>query len=229
MAEIGDGPVFIIGCPRSGTTLLLDVLAGTQSFGYVSTVGDRDKAADALHGRTRIYDLPFVGGRIERNRRTLHGIASRLGPLKGHVRRRIPTAIEPWEFWEDLIPGFRPERGDGRAVDPVSAVDDDRIERAQLTVSALLESQRRTVLLSKYTDFPRLRLIRAVFPTARFIHIRRDPFAVAASYATEIESGRFGTWAQRDWWAAEWPEPAQAHWRDSGESVRSTKSRCSKQ
>ncbi len=214
------GPLFVIGCPRSGTTLLLDLLAGTRAFGYVSTSGARRDVDESLHGRTRIYDTPVLGGALYIHRARILGAAARLGPLGRFARRRLPSAIEPWEFWEDLIPAFRPEWGDGPAVDPsADALDDETVERTRAVVDDLLRRQRRSVLLSKYTDFPRIELMRAIFPSARFVHIRRDAHAVANSYAVEIESGRFGTWEHREWWAAEWPESARDHWRRNGETM----------
>lgn len=213
------GPVFIIGCPRSGTTLLLDLLAGTRSFGYVSTTGRHCDVTEAVHGRTRVYDTP-VGDLLYAHREKLIGGASRLGPVGPLVRRCLPKAIEPWKFWEDLVPNFRPEFGDGPAVDP-NGLDLSLkvIERTQDVVATLLERQQRDIFLSKYTDFPRVDLLRTIFPDARFVHISRDPYAVANSYAVEIERSRFGTWAYRDWWAAQWPEQAREQWRSSGETM----------
>lgn len=214
------GPTFVIGCPRSGTTLLLDLLAGTRAFGYVSTSGTRRDVGESLHGRTRIYDTPLVGERLYTERARILGLTARLGPVGRVARRWLPSAIEPWEFWEDLIPTFRPEWGDGPAVDPgADTLDPETIERTRAVVDDLLARQHRDVLLSKYTDFPRVDMMRAVFPAARFVHIRRDPHAVANSYAVEIESGRFGTWEYREWWAAEWPAAAREHWRTHGATV----------
>ena len=220
MAAVTDAPVFVIGCPRSGTTLLLDLLAGTRAFGYVSTSGARRDVDELLHCRTRIYDFPLIGEPLLTHRSRLLGAAARLGPLGRAARRRLPSAIEPWEFWEDLIPTFRPERGDGPAVDPpASGLTPAVVERTRTVVDELLARQHRDVLLSKYTDFPRVELMRAIFPDARFVHILRDPHAVANSYAVEIGTGRFGTWDHREWWAAEWPEAARAHWRAHGETI----------
>jgi len=217
---MNDGPLFIIGCPRSGTTLLLDLLAGTRAFGYVSTSGTRRDVGESLHGRTRIYDTALIGELLYTHRSKVLGATARLGPIGRIARRRLPSAIEPWEFWEDLIPSFRPEWGDGRALDPEpSSLDVATIERTRAVVTDLLQRQDREVLLSKYTDFPRIDLMRAIFPAARFVHIRRDAHAVANSYAVEIETGRFGTWDYRDWWGAEWPQAALTHWKDSGETV----------
>ncbi|MEM7141710.1 MAG: sulfotransferase [Actinomycetota bacterium] len=212
-------PLFIIGCPRSGTTLLLDLLAGTRAFGYVTTSGARRDVDESLHARTRIYDAPF-GEHLYARRAQILGASARLGPVHRVARRLLPSAIEPWEFWEDLIPTFRPEFGTGDPIDPpAGGLDAATIDRTRAVVDDLLARQQRSVLLSKYTDFPRVDLMRAIFPRARFVHIRRDAHAVANSYAVEIESGRFGTWAYRDWWSRGWSPDARDHWQASGATV----------
>lgn len=213
------GPLFIIGCPRSGTTLLLDLLAGTRAFGYVSTSGSTRDVHESMHGRTRIYDLP-AGDLLYAHRSRVLSATSRLGAVGTMAERVVPRAIEPWEFWQELLPNFRPEFGDGPAIDPSSNdLSAEIIDRTQMLVAGLLEQQHRTVFLSKYTDFPRIELMRAVFPTARFIHIRRDAHAVSHSYAVKMESGRFGTWNYRHWWANAWSDPARDHWTSSGETI----------
>lgn len=209
-------PLFIIGCPRSGTTLLLDLLAGTRAFGYVSTCGEHRDVNGALNRQNQIYDAPG-GDWLYANRPQILAATSRLGPLHQVANRLLPRAIEPWQFWEELIFNFRPEAGDGPADDPSGAdLDSLTIVRARNVVSSLLSQQRRDAFLSKYTDFPRVDLMRSIFPDARFVHIRRDGHAVANSYATEIESGRFGTWRDRDWWAQGWTPQAREHWRATG-------------
>lgn len=213
-------PLFIIGCPRSGTTILLDLVAGTGAFGYVNNETRRDPDNPSVHAANRTYDLPLVGGGLYRNRRQILGAAKRLPPLHAAARRRLSNPIEPWEFWERLIPTFRPEFGVGRAIDPSPAeIDDTAAADTRDAVSDLLRRQQRTQLLSKYTDFPRIDLMRRIFPQARFVHIERDPHAVTNSYAREMETGRFGTWRYRDWWSAEWTEEARHHWRTHGSTM----------
>ena len=211
------GPVFIIGCPRSGTSLLLRLLAGTRAYGYVSMLGDRGGADDCRHDRNRTYDAPLVGAAIYRHRRTLINAGARFGPLGQVVENRLPQPFEAWEFWTDLLPNFRPDFGTGTADDPdPAALTPEHGQRARAAVDELLDRQHRDVLLSKYTDFPRIDLVRSVFPDARFVHIRRDRYAVATSNATRIETGGFGTWPQRDWWADRWEPAARDHWHASG-------------
>ena len=213
-------PIFIIGCPRSGTTLLLDLLAGSGAFGFVNSDTLRDEDDPARHGMTRTYDLPVVGSALYRNRRVLARAARRLPVGDVALAARLPSAFEPWAFWSNLVPGFRPELGSGRAVDPLPLeAGGIAALRARRVVADLLARQHRDQLLSKYTDFPRVALMRSIFPKARFVHLHRDPFAVTNSYAREIESGRFGTWRYRDRWSAEWTEPARAHWNATGNTV----------
>lgn len=213
-------PLFIIGCPRSGTTILLDLVAGTGAFGYVNNETRRDPNDPTLHAANRTYDLPLVGGGLYRHRRRILGAAKRIPPLHAVARQRLSNPIEPWEFWERLIPTFRPEFGVGRAIDPsIAGIDDTVAADTRAVVADLLRRQQRTQLLSKYTDFPRVDLMRRIFPQARFVHIERDPHAVTNSYAREMETGRFGTWRYRDWWSAEWTEGARHHWHTHGSTI----------
>ena len=214
-----NAPLFIIGCPRSGTTLLLDLLAGTRAFGYINNSAADQVATGVQHRRNRIYD--FRGGdRLAAWRPRIIAACAPVGPVRSVADTYLPRAIEPWRFWEDLIPGFRPEFGAGPAVDPSAfELHTATALNVRSTVAAALHHQRRDVLLSKYTDFPRIELMRAIFPKARFVHIQRDGHAVANSYAREIESGRFGTWHHRYWWADAWPEAARDEWTASGETM----------
>lgn len=213
------GPVFIIGCPRSGTTLLLDLLAGTRAFAYVNAVGPHDADRWKVDGRTRIYDTPFLGDALFRRRRDVRRVVRRPAALARMARRLLPEPIEPWEFWTRLLPNFRPEFGSGPPADPAPrAIGTSQREHAHDVVTTMLRTQHREVLLSKYTDFPRIDLMRSVYPDARFVHIRRDAHAVANSYAIEIESGRFGTWNHKDWWSLAWPADAHEHWEATGTS-----------
>ncbi len=213
-------PLFIIGCPRSGTTILLDLVAGTGAFGYVNNETRQAPNDPTRHAANRTYDLPVLGASLYRNRRQILGATKYVPAVHATMKQRLSVPIEPWEFWERAIPTFRPEFGVGPAVDPSpDGIDDEMIVGARATVADLLHRQRRTQLLSKYTDFPRVDLMRKIFPHARFVHIERDPYAVTNSYAREMETGRFGTWRYRDWWSAEWTDDARKHWSDSGSTV----------
>ena len=78
-------PVFIIGCPRSGTTLLLELLVGTGAFGFVNseTIGDPDDPQ--RHAMTRTYDLPVVGSALYRHRRNILRASGRIPGLNSAV------------------------------------------------------------------------------------------------------------------------------------------------
>ena len=60
--------------------------------------------------------------------------------------------------------------------------------------------------LSKYTNFPRFKLIKKIFPDAKFIHIMRDGRAVSFSYYNKMIKGEWNAWEKKDWMAQSWPE-----------------------
>ena len=199
-------PIFIIGCPRSGTTVTMDLLGVHRELAWVSNHVDR--CPGHLHRTTlnRVYDIPLVGERLYylRTRRSTAAMAD--------ARKVLPGPVEPWRFWNHYLTKFQFERGGdvsprGRTPADLSPSEITKIMRAVESICTYAGKRR---FLSKYTDFPRMAYLLAAFPDALFIHVHRDGRAVAASYLAEISEGRFGTWEEREWWLSGWP----AQWRE---------------
>jgi omega-hydroxy-beta-dihydromenaquinone-9 sulfotransferase len=192
-------PIFIVGCPRSGTTLLLDVLAAHEELAWVSGIVNVWPDRPILGTLNRIYDGPG-GERLYRAR-----VQARY--------RALPRPVEPWDFWRHHLSGFRPHEARNPTPADLCAGEADA---ARAAVKRLCRAQGKPRFISKYTDFPRIAYIRTIFPDARFIHIVRDGRAVAYSYVRAIEGGSFGTWAERDWWMQAWPAAWREEWRTFG-------------
>jgi hypothetical protein len=158
----------------------------------------------------RLYDLPLAG------RRTYLMATEREKRLPVGVKRRLPHPVEPWAFWNHYLANFQWARdGDTpprrRTADDISEAE---VAGSRRAITSLLEAAGKPRLLSKYTDFPRMAYLSRIFPEARFIHIVRDGRAVAASYMSKIESGKFGTWNEREWWISGWPEDWRVRWQE---------------
>ncbi len=198
-------PLLVIGCPRSGTTLLLRCLARHEDLAWVSRLVDRHPGQPWLSALNRLHDVPVVG---DRSYWAVAGAGARLGRLIGWSR---PT--EPWSFWEAHLPGFRDDDVAGPG-DIVRAVD--RVVHAHGGIR----------MLSKYTDLPRVTHIRAVFPQAQFVHIVRDRDATISSYHAKLASGAFGTLRYVDEWVARWDDSLRQRYRDDPTPMTFADSQC---
>jgi hypothetical protein len=205
-------PIFVLGCPRSGTTLLLRILSAHGELAWVSkhqnALARRFASLDWLAWFNRIYDLPHIGSRL-----LCHRDERRL-------KFALPSPAEPWFFWETHLRNMRWQRQDGQSR-PHRRTEDDlteqEVQQARAAVRRVMGWQGKPRFISKYTDFPRLRYLRKVFPGARFIRIVRDGRAVVNSYYTRMMNGDFHSWldeSERAWWISGWPEEWQEEWQE---------------
>ena len=186
--------VFVLGTGRCGSTLVEEVLCRHPSVGFVSNLEDR-------------FNLPVSAGR-----------------WNGSLYRRLPAAVTqksriryaPSEAYRvlshEVSPLLASPRRDLAAGDVTPWLD----KRFRAFFTERAQAQHADTFLHKFTGWPRSGFIRAVFPSARFIHVVRDGRAVANS------------WLQMPWWLGfegpdhwQWgPLPADlmAEWEASGES-----------
>lgn len=203
-------PIFIMGCPRSGTTIAMQVMAAHRELAWISNYLNRFPRHPGLSVMNRIYSLLWFGRRAYRH------ATQETGLLPRRLRRFVPQPVEPWNFWCSHISKFQWERGGAVPPRSTTAADITReeIDDIRSTVRTVLVAQGKRRFLSKYTDFPRMTHLSQAFPDARFVHILRDGRAVAASYHEEMRSGRFGTWNEREWWVRGWPAEWRREWQE---------------
>jgi len=209
-------PVFIIGCPRSGTTIMLNIMACHEQLSWVSNYLNSNPTAYRTSSMNRMYDIPFIG-------KSLYYIATQKGDLlPTKIRKSLPHPVEPWNFWNTHLSNFQWERFG--TIPPrrrtANDITIDEINNIVNAVECIQQAQGKSRFLSKYTDFPRIKYLTQAFPDAKFVHIVRDGRAVTASYHEKIESGAFATWDEREWWIQGWP----AEWRDEWQARFSTPS-----
>lgn len=151
-------PIFIVGCGRSGTTLLYQMLATHPDVGWISNYAERRPQTGLLSAFSPLYRA-----------------ASDSSPL----RRILPQPSEGGNVW-DLIDGVdRPTDGGP----PVSAEATAAARvRAHAFVRQLLGYQRRSRFLNKNTqNTRRVEYLDALFPDCVVVHVLRNPIAVVES------------------------------------------------
>lgn len=148
--------VFVVGCGRSGTTLVYDTLSCHESFAWVSNWTDRSGFAQ----------LAAANGVFRRTRR---------GELR--YRRGMPRPSEGYRVWDRAL-GLRPETGILAEVDATA----ERVQAARALADAHRRWAQAPVFLNKNTRNARLLgLYAALFPEALFIHVLRSPLDAISS------------------------------------------------
>lgn len=200
-------PIFIIGCPRSGTTILLDLLSSHEDLGWISLQYNLLPRLHFINFYNRIYSLPLLG--------------RKLFMIKGNYNKKginllLPQPMEPWIFWETYLSNFRWRRF-GK-IQPRRRNKDDitinEIEKINKIIGLVLKYQNKKRFLSKYTDLPRIIYLLQAFPDAKFIHLLRDGRAVSNSLLNKMKTGEFGNWNEREWWIKGWPKSWRDEWKN---------------
>ena len=176
-ATDGRAYAFVLGTGRCGSTLVHEVLAGHPVVGFISNVED-------------LLPLPSLGA----GRSLVEGVYRRLPPAAAQKGR---PRLAPSEGYLAL----------DREVSPLLSQPLRDLTEADATpwlASRLRRffSQRAAagsapLFLHKFTGWPRARLLHAVLPGARFVHVVRDGRAVANS------------WLQMPWWLG---HRGPSHW-----------------
>jgi len=150
-------PVFVIGCGRSGTTLLFHALAEHPHFAWISNWSNRFGDASAWLALANLRHAPGVRA---------------LG--KSGLR---PRPVEGYRAWIDCFPGFNRPAQDLAARD----CSDACAERMRALVARHTSVQQRPRFIAKYTGWSRIGFMDRAFPDARYVHVVRDGRSVAAS------------------------------------------------
>jgi hypothetical protein len=160
-----DPPVtFVLGTGRCGSTLVHEVLARHPAYGWVSNIDNLLRRGSGKLNRTLYQRVPPAFTEKGRARfapsEAYELLAAEVSPMLGDPARDLRA--------DDLTPWLR-----------------DRLRRFFLARAAAQDAPH---FLHKFTGWPRVGLLQAAFPEARFVHVVRDGRAVASS------------WVQMPWW-----------------------------
>ena len=210
-----EGPLFIIGAPRSGTSLLYRVIALHPRAAWISNYNRRFVGLPEVAVLNRAVALvPDLRRRVWFGRDADH--AHPYGGRRTRLERCLPQPVEGEALFErrgvlDAVPGKSPD-GEQRRL----RTDLERLTRAAgggVLVSKRIGHNRRIPLLAE------------IFPESRFLVVSRDGRAVARSLMTaewwpDAEIWWWGG-TPRDW-AGQGRDPvelAARHWVQEVERI----------
>lgn len=192
-AEVPAAPqrplLFVVGVPRSGTTLLHQLLARLGTFGYVSNLIARFPANPRFGALVQSALAPTLPAPEVT-------FASEAGNTEGWAGPH-----EFGYFWHRHLPF---EAHHQPSADALAQVDLGALARRLAGLESALG--RPLVLKNPVLDYVLPALARAL-PTASFVNVRRDPVAVAASILAMRErhhGSREAWWSIRPVDAAAW-------------------------
>ena len=173
-------PIFIIGPPRSGSTLLMQVLIDAFEFGYFSNM------------HCAIFGAPSVAERFfySREKRKKSSFDSEYGVTDG---RFAPS--ECGEYWYRFFPR-KPMYA------PMQAVTSKDMRRFRMSLTRFVEACGRPVLFKNLLVALRLEPVIKYVPEALYIVTRRD----VVSNAVSLLAARQSIYGSYDpWWSMEPP------------------------
>lgn len=197
-------PIFLIGCPRSGTTIVAEVLAAHQDLAWFSNWMDRFPRLPVLAFLSRLCDLPLVGGR-------LRGAKPQQDVILGSINRYLPRPEEAWSLWESCCTA---KFSSDMLRDTKPTADQSLNVRRLVSRTLLYQGKRR--FLTKLTGPPRIEYLQAIFPDARFVHVIRDGRAVVSSLL-HVGFWRERGGLERPWWSG-LPETIVQEWERHGKT-----------
>jgi hypothetical protein len=187
-----ESPIFVIGCSRSGTTVVFHALAEHPSLAWISNWSNRFGDAAFWLRLAKLRHAPAVRALGQRGWR--------------------PRPVEAYRPWTDCFDGFnRPARD----LDARDCSDESRA-RMQALVARHLAVQGKPRFAAKYTGWSRIGFMDRAFPDARYVHVIRDGRAVAASL---LQVGFWEGWRGPSQWR--WGPLSREHdelWRASDSS-----------
>lgn len=173
-------PIFILGAPRCGSTLLIQALTEAFDIGYVSNC------------HCKWYGAPCLAESLLKPllNRPASSFSSKHGTTDGSY-----SPAECGQYWYRF---FRHKP----AYVPITNISKTKLSRFQRSVNAFIYAVGKPVVFKNLYAGLRLQPILKAFPNSLFIIIKRDEIDNAHS----ILEGRFETFRSYDrWWSVEPP------------------------
>ncbi|MCG6870643.1 MAG: sulfotransferase [Gammaproteobacteria bacterium] len=192
-------PVFFVGAPRSGTTIIFEVFGSHESVGWLSNYSNSFPSWPSLNLLCRIFDNRFFDLRGQKKQ---HG---RLIP----GNRFLPRPEEAYDFWSRYCDAdFLRDYLLGVDASPeTAAVIADLFARTSAY-------QGKPCMANKVTGPGRIQYLSSIFPQARFVHVIRNGRDVVRSLM-KVGFWKEGGGFEHPWWNNGLPEDLLKAWEES--------------
>ena len=193
-------PIFFIGFPRSGTTIIFETFVRNPEFGWLANYAEMWPGTIPWNLLCRILDNRFI--RLRGNKKQYGRV------LPGN--RFLPQPVEAYAFW-DYFTGidFSHDYLLGKTADAAAC------RRVRTALQRTMYYQGKCRFATKLTGPGRIHYLLSIFPDARFVHVVRDGRAAVESLM------RVAFWREKGgldtpFWANGLNEHALNDWENSG-------------
>lgn len=161
-----DNPIFFLGMPRSGTTVVFEAFAKSTPLGWLSNYTEMWPTWPVANLLCPLLDNKLLN---------LRGNKKQYGKVV-FGNRYLPQPVEAYNFWDHYSGrNFSRDYMLGVKAKP------EEVVRIQLAVGRVLRYQIKKRLVTKLTGPGRVEYLSSVFPNATFVHLVRDGRAVVHS------------------------------------------------
>lgn len=162
MTDSMNNPLFFVGAPRSGTTIVFEAITRHPDLGWISNYCSKFPSAPYLGVLNRVFQ-----GRLG---------AKDQGQSVQILNRYRPAPTEAYPVW-DRLSGINFSRSFLRSQVP----SDTAIRDTHKYVDRLLSASATNRLTAKFTGPPRISYLSKLFKNALFVEVQRNPLAVISS------------------------------------------------
>jgi hypothetical protein len=172
-----DRPIFFVGMPRSGTTMIFEVFTARRDLAWLSQHLQRGPGVPALAMLSRLADISP----------SMRRAVSRSDQRRPWIERLRVGPVEAYGFWERCC-------GEKFLYDYLLGAQASQRERecARSTIAKVVRYHGKGRFAAKVTGPGRIAYLSSIFPDARFVHVIRDGRAVVQSLM------RVAFWRERD-------------------------------
>jgi hypothetical protein len=176
-----DRPIFFVGAPRSGTTILFEAFSAHEDLAWFSNYSHKFPRYPILSVISRLaYNNDFMGSKKQNG--------------ESAFRLPRPYAAECYPAWE-LCCG---EKFRFDFLIDAKATESEKEKVIQLA-HRIMKYQGKPRFVAKITGPTRISYLNSIFPDAIFIHVIRDGRAVANSLM-KVSWWKQGGGYDRPWW-----------------------------
>lgn len=195
--------VFMIGMPRSGTSILSEAISLHGKLGFISNYNNRFPAMPFLSVISRLADKSVGGMSLRGSKKQKKGGVALL-------RKYLPHSMEAFPVWEHCC-------GHDFSYEYLlnTKASAEIAGRTRNYMQDVLRYQGKKRLFAKLTGPGRVAFLRSIFPDCYFINVLRDPRAVVSSLLSVgfwEEAGGFDS----PWWKNGLTQADMVDWDESG-------------